>query len=563
MPIHAPRTRKKSRLLLLGLSLLSGCAASGFGAQASDPTATSPYGAYLIGQFALDQNEFAIAASQLRRALAHDPTNQTLLSQAFIAAMLDGSPDALGLAQRLPQNPIAQLLLGDAAAKSGDWQQAHARFAGITTPGLAKYLAPLLVAWADAGRHDPDAAIATLQPQIGQPPLGGMYALNAALIADLSDRFPEAEKYFAMAGDGGADVSLRLARIAANWDVRQGHQRGAIATLQSLSQTAPGLAIVVPALIADVRTRPIRNAADGLAEVYLSFAATLQQQHGGETSLALLRLALDLRPDLTEARLLMSDALVVSHHPHGALRALATVANSDPLSPLVRLRRAEIEAGLGDRKSAEAGLRQLVAEMPTRSEPLAALADLQRTSNQLPAAIATYNRAIALAGPQDGNLWSLYFALGVTKQQAGDWPGSEADLRHALSLAPDQPAVLNFLGYSWADRDVHLTQAEAMLAKAAKLNPDDGAIIDSLGWVKLRQGDIPAAVKLLQRAAQMEPEDPEINGHLGDAYWAAGYKLQALYQWQLALNFKPDPNAAAKLEAKLKDAKRATESTQR
>ena len=122
-------------------------------------------------------------------------------------------------------------------------------------------------------------------------------------------------------------------------------------------------------------------------------------------------------------------------------------------------------------------------------------------------------------------------------------------------MAPDQPYVLNYLGYSWADMGQHLSQARDMIEKAAQRRPNDGAIVDSLGWVMLRQGDTDDAVRTLERAVELEPEDAAINGHLGDAYWAAGRKLEATYQWRRALTFNPEPADAVKLEAKLQGSK--------
>ena len=147
--------------------------------------------------------------------------------------------------------------------------------------------------------------------------------------------------------------------------------------------------------------------------------------------------------------------------------------------------------------------------------------------------------------------WLLYYSRGIAYDRSHQWPAAQADFEHALALAPDQPAVLNYLGYSWADADTHLAEARQMIDKAMQQRPNDGAIIDSLGWVLLREGDAKAAVSTLERAVELEPQDSTINGHLGDAYWAAGRKLEATYQWRRALTLNPEPGDVAKLEAKL------------
>lgn len=176
-----------------------------------------------------------------------------------------------------------------------------------------------------------------------------------------------------------------------------------------------------------------------------------------------------------------------------------------------------------------------------------------RAKNRFADAVAIYDRAIARVAEPTRSAWPLFYSRGIAEERSHQWPKAEADFKEALQLAPDQSYVLNYLGYSWADRGENLPEARRMLEKAAALRPGDGSIIDSLGWVMLRQGQTGEAVHSLEQAVEISPEDATINGHLGDAYWAAGRKLEAGYQWRRALTLNPDPDDAAKLEAKLHD----------
>jgi tetratricopeptide (TPR) repeat protein len=571
MPTRAP----VRRLLLLGLSLLSGCAAGGMSpepaAQAASPE-NAGLSAYLSGRFAELTGSENDAATLLLAALAENPGSPTLKGQAFVACLLAGRPEAKTLAAQMPGQPVTDLLLGDDAARRGDWAGARHYYSALTGP-LADYLGPMLMAWAEAGARDTDAALATLQPKLQDNAQSADYALQSALIADLGDRFPEAQKFYDMAQADAGGLSLRLARIVANWDERQGRAQDATALIQSIGRNAPGLAMITPGLLASVSVRPVRDATQGLAGVYIGFASQLRAQSAAtdkpsqipdtDSIQIMLRLALALSPSATDARLALADALVRSGSNDAALAALAPVPPSDPLAPLVSLRIAGIQSSLTKDSAAETTLRQLAARLPDQPEPLAALADLQAQMNHPREAIVTYGRAIALAPPGASSSWPLYFARAVAEQQDNDWPASEADLKRALALSPDQPEVLNFLGYAWADRGQNLVEAHSMLSRAAAMRPDDGAIIDSLGWVELRQGDVHDAVRALEKAVRLDPADPEINGHLGDAYWDAGRKLQARYQWQLALALKPAKDAVPKLEEKLHNAERDTETTRR
>jgi Flp pilus assembly protein TadD len=147
--------------------------------------------------------------------------------------------------------------------------------------------------------------------------------------------------------------------------------------------------------------------------------------------------------------------------------------------------------------------------------------------------------------------WSLFYSRGIALERSGQWKRAEADLLHALELKPDQPLVLNYLGYSWIDRGENLERGLKMVEKAVELRPEDGYIVDSLGWAHYRLGDYPNAVQYLEKAIELVPEDPTINDHLGDAYWQNGRSIEARYQWRRALQFGPQEDEVKPIEAKL------------
>jgi Flp pilus assembly protein TadD len=145
----------------------------------------------------------------------------------------------------------------------------------------------------------------------------------------------------------------------------------------------------------------------------------------------------------------------------------------------------------------------------------------------------------------------LFYDRGVALERAGQWDRAETDLKHALELKPEQPLVLNYLGYSWIDRGENLEEGLKMIEKAVELRPDDGYIVDSLGWAHYRMGDYAGAVEQLEKALELVPQDPTINDHLGDAYWQSGRLSEARYQWQRALQFGPQENEIQPIEEKL------------
>ncbi len=548
--------RSARRALLLALTLLSSCAAADPSpnratAHAGHDASSGVFGQYLTGRFAMSEADAQMAATQFLRALAARPDDTDLLQQAFVASLIAGRSEAVHLARELPDSQAAQLLLGQAEVRAGHWSAAEHRFEMLPRQGLSQLLQPLLIAWSQHADGRTDAALATLRPFIDGRRFRGIYALHAALINDQAGRSAEAANLYRQAQSELGGTNLRLAQILASAQARHGHLGGAQRVLTDLAADAPEMEIALPALTAASIAPAVPHATDGIAEAYLALAASLRNQDSGDFAMLVLRLALDLRPDFTAARLMASDILDGQRHFENSLQMLASVANDDPLIAVVRLQRAALSERLGHAEEAMRELQRLARDYPDSPIPAMREGDLLRGKQRFADAIAAYDRAIGrikTPGPTD---WLAFYDRGICYERVRQWSKAEADFTHALALAPDQPFVLNYLGYSWADMGQNLTRARAMIEKAVQRRPDDGAIVDSLGWVMLRQGEIGGAVQTLERAVELEPEDASINGHLGDAYWAAGRKLEATYQWRRALIFNPEPDDAAKLEAKL------------
>ena len=208
------------------------------------------------------------------------------------------------------------------------------------------------------------------------------------------------------------------------------------------------------------------------------------------------------------------------------------------------------EIGRGD--EAVATLKKAIAESPQDIEPFMALGNLYRSRKDFQNAYEAYEKAIGLVSvPQPGH-WNLFYSSGITLERLKRWPEAEARFKKALELSPDQPFVLNYLGYSWVDQNINLEEAFKMLQKAVEQRPNDGFIVDSLGWAYYRRGDYELAAKYLEKAVELRPSDSTINDHLGDAYWKVGRKLEAGFQWQHAKDLKPEPEDLEKIEQKLK-----------
>lgn len=518
---------------------------------AAPGAAAADYGDYLASQFAASEGDPSLAATRMLAALAADPGNAQLRHDAFTLALLAGRPEAESLAPSLPDDPPAELMLADARARAHDWPGAELLYAELPRQPLLDTLRPLLIAWSQQAQGRTDRALATLQQAMGGEHGTVFYLLHAALIADVDHRDGLAARLYGELAKAAPGPNLRLAQILASWQARSGHPEQARGTLQALAASTPDLALVMPGLLATIDRVQIADARQGIAEAYTSVAGALRGQDGRELPQMLLRLALDMAPDLSEARLIGAELASEQHDDRAAIAALAQFPPNDPMAPLARLHLAGLLARAGDPERARAMLEQLARDYPDSPDPLTALGNLYADEKRYHAAIDAYDRAIARVPNPRKSDWTMFYVRGSTYERVHDWQDAEADVKRALALFPDQPFALNFLGFSWTEQNRNLPEARRMIERALQQRPDDGAIVDSLGWVQLRLGDVPGAVKTLERAAELEPADPTITGHLGDAYWAAGRHVEAEDQWRRALVLKPDADDAARIEARL------------
>jgi tetratricopeptide (TPR) repeat protein len=262
-------------------------------------------------------------------------------------------------------------------------------------------------------------------------------------------------------------------------------------------------------------------------------------------------LALDLAPKFVLAQMMVAEIRNDQGRPEEALALYQSVDPQSPYAWMAQLRSAlELDA-LDRTDEAVAKLKTLAAARPNSAEPLIEMGDILRGHKRFSEAVTAYDGAAARTpnpGPQD---WRLFYSRGVAEERSDNWPKAEADLKRALALQPEQPLVLNYLGYSWIDKGENLNDALGMIRRAVDLNPDDGYIVDSLGWAYFRLHDFNNATQYLERAIELLPEDPTINDHLGDAYWRTGRVPEARYQWRRALQFQPEADEVKTIQAKL------------
>ncbi|HQT89073.1 MAG TPA: tetratricopeptide repeat protein [Acidiphilium sp.] len=554
-PSYLRSGRTWLRLMPLTSLILVACAAGSPRMAAADakPDAVGVRGALvgdiLAAQYAGRTGDLTGAAGYFAKALQLDPTDQQLRARAFAAALVAQSPTRITLARTVKTEALAAMVLGDHALIEGHAQQAATHYAQLPKTGPLGLLRPLLIAWADAGAGHVQQGIDRLKPLSVGAPFAPVYALHAALIADDGQREAEAARFYARAEAESGAPDLQMAQALASWQARQGNQGNADAVLHQLVQAHPQLRLALPALIKAAQRPAIANARDGAAAAYLALAGVLNQPNQILLQQILLDAALNLRPDFATARLLRAHIAMITHQPASAATILQGVAPNNPLYPLAVMQRAEIAGNSGKGAAMVPDLLALAKAAPRSAAPLALAGDIERNGKHYAAAKRDYSAALTrLGAAPPSSAWSLYYGRAIAEDKSGDWPAAKRDLQTALTLAPDQPFVLNYLGYSEARQGKHLAAAQKLIEQALQVDPNEGAIIDSLGYVLYRRGQIAKALTVQTQAVEHAPDDAEVNMHLAEILDAAGQHLAGQYQWARALGLHPNAAERAKIK---------------
>jgi tetratricopeptide (TPR) repeat protein len=472
-------------------------------------------------------------------------------------------PDALVLAKRMEQrhalDGVSRLALALDRVKAGDFKTADDYLNAIGGPGgaqgLERFLKPMLGSWTALKLQGRDAARAALAP-LGQ--ISGfepLYEMELAEIDDVARQPAEAGKHYDRALETASDQAFRMIELVANFRLRQGDRKGAEALYSDFEKSHPRTFLTQPlrkAAASGIRPQPlIANEAQGLAEALFNLAVLLQSESSNDASLLLARFGSYLRPGEPIFQTLLADVLDAQSRRQAALAAYRRVPPDSPYGWQAQIKVADELQRLDRSDEAIALLQKLVDARPDRPEAAIELGDALRAAKRFAEAVKAYDKAIARLGTVDPQEWSAYYFRGIAHERSGQWPAAERDFKEALQLQPDQPYVLNYLGYTWVDRGEHLKEAIDMLQRAVQAKSDDGFIVDSLAWAYYRLGQYDKAVVYQEKAISLEPGDPVLNDHLGDIYWKLGRHNEARFQWQRALAFKPDADQVAPIEAKL------------
>lgn len=511
-------------------------------------TAQSVAGSYLAGRHAAVNSDFREAARYYQGALARESGNVELLESSVLALLSLGqieraAPLARLLSERSENSQVARMVITADHAQNEDYRALLAQ--EPDTSGIGPWVDGLVKAWSHVGIGDVSAAMSALDTLEAEPGMQGFVRYHRALaLASVGD-FEGAEAIFAGAGAGTAGQTRRGVMAHAEVLAQLDRHEDALALISASfgEATDPELDQLTARLQAK-ETIPFTHAADakaGIAEVFFTFAAVLKAEDAGDYYVLLYaRTARHLRPDHVDALLLTADLLESLGQYELATLEYKDVPAENPAFHVAEMGRADTLRRTGKEDQAVEVLEQLARTHGELAVVHSTLGDVLRGMDNFDGAIIAYDRAISLAAENAPVRWVLYYSRGIAHERSGNDTQMEEDFRAALALNPEQPQVLNYLGYSMVEQQRNLDEALDMIERAVAASPDSGYIVDSLGWVFYRLGRYPEAVEQMERAVQLLPYDPVVNDHLGDVLWAVGREREAEFQWRRSLSYLED-----------------------
>jgi tetratricopeptide (TPR) repeat protein len=527
---------------------------------ARDLRSMTKAGSYLAARHASVERDAKSAAAFYRTALRTDPKNNELLDRAFISSLAEGDIGAaVNLADRIltvdKSNRVARLVVGVHNLKLKKYAAARKNINQSIRGPITDLVATLLSGWADYGAGDTKQAVANIDALTGPEWYPIFKDLHSGMLLDLAGREKEAgvrlERAYKL-----DDSALRVADAYARWLSRNKDDAAALAVyesfdkklarhpliLEGIKETKAGKKL--PQLVSSPQT--------GAAEALYGIGASLTRRGGEDLALVYLQLALYLAPNHPMALLSLADLYESVKKPQMAIGVYERVPADSPLKRNAQVQLATDLDAVDRSDEAIKILKDVIEQDPKDLEAIMALGNVERGRKKFADCAKTYTKGIdVIAEAKDKPNWVYYYFRGICEERSKNWDKAEVDMKKALEIQPEQPHVLNYLGYSWIDRGTNLDEAMKMIKRAVDQRPDDGYIVDSLGWAYYRIGNYEEAVKTLERAINLKPEDPTVNDHLGDAYWRVGRTLEAKFQWSHARDLKPEPDDLPKIEAKI------------
>lgn len=524
-------------------------------AKPNSPIKTGIAGSFLSGRFARHNQDLGAAATYINASLEKDPKNLRLAQEALRLNLLAGDMErSITLAKQLAEHQendplIASLLMLD-AVNHDDYARAKTVVTDVSSASLFGLIRPVMLGWIElgAGATSTPAALQTAIDKSGF--FSSFLTYHRALMEDVLGHVPAAEAAYAKATADPGTTPYRVTEVYANFLARHGKTEAAQAAIHTYAKANPSTHLNLEKITANPAPL-VTDARAGLSELFFTTASLLFSNDSAQDTFLYLRIAMALRPNLPHGQLMLATLYEQMEDYRQAITLYDTIHEDSVFYGRAQIRKALNYEALGDNPKALEILDAVARLYPDDAGALITKGDLLREAKQYGEAVNAYAGAISRSEPLTAADWPLLYARGISYERSGDWAHAETDFLRALTLEPNQPDVLNYLGYSWLTMNQNLAKAREYLETALAARPDDPHILDSIGWAHYLSGDYAKAISLLERTITLMPDDVTVNDHLGDAYWRIGRRTEARYQWERALTFKPEKESEAALKQKL------------
>ncbi|MFM2280471.1 MAG: hypothetical protein RLZZ444_2702 [Pseudomonadota bacterium] len=533
-------------------------------------------GAILAARTADNDYDYDTAVQLYRTALRYDPENIEVRERLMVSLFMGGRFDeGVKEADILKDDPAVARIATIARAIDGirnkDYKKAYDLLKYDGPNELDRMVNSLIAAWGQFGEGKTKEAVAAAGGLEGPDWYAVFRNYSAGAIAAAAGDIDTARRKFSETvadreqGAAASDLYMRAVMALATIEAKAGNKQKALDSISAGEAFAPNYmplqAFRKQIEAGKVPELAVKSVEQGMASVLFAVGGALNQ-------------SLTNAPDRQSAQDIVSFYLVTSYaldpaadtavllgglaegleQPERAIKWYSQVAPDSPLRRIAELQLGLNLANTGKVAEAKAHLESAVAADPNDLRGYIAYGSFLSDQKNYVEMAKVYDKAIEIVGPLPKRTdWSVFFQRGIAYERLKKWDLAEPNFKKALELFPDQPQVLNYLGYSWVDMNMNLDEGLNMIRKAVDLRPDDGYIVDSLGWAYFRLGRFDDAVVELERAVELKAADATLNDHLGDAYWRVGRKLEAIFQWRTAIELKPEPGEQPKIEKKIRE----------
>ena len=512
----------------------------------------SVYGKYLAGRVAHIRQDYDNAAKYYVETINKGEESEDILSRTYIILASKGKIDeavkyANKARQKGDKNNLIDVINAAQAFKHKNYRLARSQLEQIKERTYKDLVAPLFNAWSYVGEDNYEDAVKEMEKISTTKEMETVYNLHRGLIAEYFNKNDEAEKYYnKMIKNNATDVSFRALQIITNFFIRIDKKQKAekiIAKYYGGSNMKEMLSSLSDKIQKSNQKIPplIRTADIGVSEVFLEIALLFKTIPSGyDYAQMYMALSQYFNEDNDITKIALADICDERQMYSQANKYYDSISKKSEMYYPAQIRKAGNL--VNEKKYDEAAkiLKKLLKDNPKNYQILFNLGDVLRMSDNQPDAIKYYKEAIDSIFYESERHWPVYYALAVSYDRNNDWEKAEESLEKALKLSHRHPQVLNYLGYSWLKNETNVDKAIAFILEAYEKDPNDGVIIDSLGWVYFKTGDYKNAILYLEKASELNPQNAIISDHLGDAYWFGGRKNEAVFLWKHALTQKEE-----------------------